>query len=141
VWRTALLVGSTRTVWLEVDCKNLSCLYFAKLSKCEFFRSELSFLGHVVSADGIKPDPKKVDVVRHWPVPTNRKELRQFLGLANYFRKFIQGYSTLVAPMTALTAEHTPWVWSEKCQVAFDSVKHQLTSAPLLIIPDLSQPL
>lgn len=115
--------------------------YFAKLSKCEFFRSELSFLGHVVSADGIKPDPKKVDVVRHWPVPTNRKELRQFLGLANYFRKFLQGYSTLVAPMTDLTAEHAPWVWSEKCQAAFDSVKHQLTSAPLLIIPDLSQPL
>ena len=72
--------------------------FFAKLSKCEFCRSELAILGHIVSADGLKVDPKKVSVVQDWPTPVNVGQVRAFLGLGNYFRRFIQGYSNLVRP-------------------------------------------
>ena len=73
------------------------------MAKCDFNKPEVKFLGHVVGRDGIKVDPaKKIAVIQEWPVPTSTTELRQFLGLANYFRKFIQGYSSLVAPLTTL---------------------------------------
>lgn len=74
---------------------------YAKMSKCHFNQREVKFLGHIVGADGIRVDPAKIAVVKEWPVPTNITELRQFLGLANYFRKYIQGYSTLAAPLTS----------------------------------------
>ena len=75
---------------------------YAKMAKCDFNKPEVKFLGHVVGRDGIKVDPAKIAVIQEWPVPTSTTELRQFWGLANYFRKFIQGYSSLAAPLTAL---------------------------------------
>jgi len=79
---------------------------YAKLSKCEFNRPELKFLGHVVGRDGIAVDPAKVSVIKDWPVPTTVKQLQAFLGLANYFRKFVHRYSTVVAPLTSLCAQN-----------------------------------
>ena len=117
---------------------------FACLEKCHFNQAEVEFLGHIVSAKGIAVDPKKVQVVKDWPRPTNTKELRSFLGLANYFRKFIQGYSKLVAPLTKLTQDGTNWkdpdIWSSACQDAFDAVKRCLTEAPVLAAPDFTKP-
>ena len=74
----------------------------AKLSKCEFNRPQLHFLGHVVGRDGISVDPDKIAVIRDWPVPTNLKQLQAFLGLANYFRRFVHHYSMIAAPLTEL---------------------------------------
>ena len=78
------------------------CL-FANLKKCTFAVHELKFLGHIIGKDGIKVDPVKIEVIKKWPIPKTLPELRSFLGLANYFRKFILGFSTLVSPLTALT--------------------------------------
>jgi hypothetical protein len=80
-------------------------------------------------------------VVESWPVPVNVKDVRSFLGLANYFRRFIQGYSKMVAPLNNLLKEATQWVWTQECQAAFESVKHSLTHAPVLAMPDFSKPL
>ena len=116
----------------------------AKLSKCQFCLPELKFLGHLVGKDGIKVDPAKVEVVKQWPVPTTLTELRCFLGLANYFRRFIQGYSSLAAPLTALTSGDNPKnsaiSWGPDQQAAFEGIKLALTSAPILSPPDFTKP-
>jgi hypothetical protein len=115
---------------------------FAKLKKCEFLKPSLKFLGHIVLADGLKVDPIKVAVIRDWPRPKTNKELRSFLGLANYFRKFVQGYSSLVAPLIKLTTKDKLSAddWSEQCERAFNGVKMMLTNAPVLVLPDPDKP-
>lgn len=116
--------------------------YYCKLSKCEFFKRSVTFLGHVVSSDGVRPDPRKTAVIRDWPTPRNVSELRSFLGLANYFRKFLQGYSSVVAPLTALLSKKASWPdgWDSRCDAAFEQVKQALISAPVLALPDPTQP-
>ncbi|MGQ3348719.1 reverse transcriptase domain-containing protein, partial [Bosea sp. (in: a-proteobacteria)] len=113
---------------------------YAKLKKCDFNKPEVNFLGHVVCAEGIKVDPSKVKVVAEWPAPTSVSELRSFLGLANYFRRFMQGYSKRVAVLHDLTKASVPFVWTPSCQAAFEGVKHSLTSAPVLALPDFTKP-
>lgn len=108
----------------------------AKRSKCEFNRTELKFLGMIVSKDGLKVDESKVATVRDWPTPKEVSSLRGFLGLANYFRKFIQGYSSLVAPLTQLTGSTAEWQWGTQQEEAFNGVKFALTNAPVLRFPD-----
>ena len=93
---------------------------YAKLAKCTFMQSELKFLGHIVGAQGLQVDPKKVAIVQDWPVPTGVALLRSFLGLANYFRKFVQGWSALVAPLQRLTKKDKEFVWSAECDQAFE---------------------
>lgn len=112
----------------------------AKLPKCDFNKSELKFLGHIVGRHGVRVDEDKVKVVKDWATPTNLKQLRSFLGLANYFRRFIQGYSSLVAPLMALTGTKVPFVWTPECQAAFEGVKVALTSAPVLALPRFDLP-
>ena len=89
---------------------------------------------------GIKPDPRKVKIVQQWPDPKNLHELRQFLGLANYFRKYLQGYSTVVASLTGLTRQDVTWQWGDEQRQAFLKVKEMLTNAPLLVHPDPTKP-
>jgi len=113
---------------------------YAKSAKCSFNQPELEFLGHVVGSDGIKVDPKKTAVVRDWAVPQNISELRSFLGLTNYFRRFVQGYANLVGSLTNLLRKDVPFVWSADCQAAFDGVKLALTTAPVLVMPDYEKP-
>ena len=117
---------------------------FAQLPKCQFNADSVEYLGHIVSKEGIKPDPKKTEVVKNWPRPQSLKEMRSFLGLANYFRRFIQGYSKIVAPLTTLTREGTEWrrpgIWTKECEAAFHTVKMHLTEAPVLAMPDFSKP-
>jgi hypothetical protein len=107
--------------------------------KSTFAAKEIKFLGHIVNSEGIRPDPKKVEVVQNWPLPTNVHEVRSFLGLANYFCKFISHYLEVAAPLTNLTKQSRVWAWTGKCQDAFEKLKHLLTEAPLLRTPDESK--
>ena len=114
--------------------------YHAKLKKCESMKSEMPFLGHVVSAAGVRVDPQKVIAVRDWPVFTSVTQVRSFLGLTNYFRKFMQGYASMRVPLTDLTRKHARFVWDEKVQAAFGKIKESLLRAPVLKHPDFSKP-
>jgi Reverse transcriptase (RNA-dependent DNA polymerase)/RNase H-like domain found in reverse transcriptase/Integrase zinc binding domain/Chromo (CHRromatin Organisation MOdifier) domain/Retroviral aspartyl protease len=115
---------------------------YAKLSKCSFQKQSLKFLGHIVSDKGIQVDESKVAVINEWPRPQTVKEVRSFLGLANYFRRFVQGYSSLVAPMIQLTKLVTmqPTDWTERCEQSFKDVKMLLTNAPVLAVPNPALP-
>ncbi|KAL5562713.1 hypothetical protein UlMin_032460 [Ulmus minor] len=85
--------------------------------------------------DGISVDPAKIDAVSKWPVPTNVTEIRSFLGLAGYYRRFVEGFSTLAAPLTALTKKDQRYEWTDKCERSFQELKKRLTSAPILVLP------
>jgi len=112
---------------------------YAKKSKCEFWLNKVSFLGHVVSNGGIAVDPSKVQDVLNWKPPTNVSEIRSFLGLAGYYRRFIEGFSKLAKPMTDLLEKSAKFIWSDKCQENFEELKKRLTKAPVLTLPDLSK--
>jgi hypothetical protein len=112
---------------------------YAKRSKCEFWLKEVSFLDHVVSNGGITVDPSKVKDVLNWKLPTNVGEIRSFLGLAGYYKRFIEGFSKLAKPMTALLEKNAKFIWFEMCQVTFEELKQRLTTAPVLILSYLSK--
>ncbi|XP_052723719.1 uncharacterized protein LOC108344536 [Vigna angularis] len=113
---------------------------YAKLSKCEFWMKEVQFLGHVVSAGGISVDPAKVRTVLEWESPRSVTEVRSFVGLAGYYRRFIEGFSKIVAPLTQLTRKDHPFAWTDRCESSFQELKQKLTSAPVLVIPDTARP-
>ena len=108
---------------------------YAKLSECEFWLNEVSFLGHIVSKERIRVDPKKIEVVVEWKPPRNVTEVRSFLGLADYYRRFVKGFSMTATPMTRLLQKNVKYEWSEKCQRNFDKLKALLTEAPVLTQP------
>ncbi|GIM11516.1 hypothetical protein Vretimale_14990, partial [Volvox reticuliferus] len=111
---------------------------FASPEKSTFNKPELLFLGHIISQDGIKVDPAKTKAITDWPTPTNLTQLRSFLGLANYFRRFLEKYSVMAKPLTDLTKLNTPWAWSPLCEEAFNKIKQALVTAPVLTAPDYS---
>ena len=113
---------------------------YAKLPKCSFMQSELKFLGHIVGAQGLQVVPKNVAIVQDWSFPAGVAQLRSFLGLANYFRKFVTGWAALVAPLQKLTRKDRSFVWSAECSEAFEGVKSALTNAPVLALLDLNSP-
>ncbi|XP_073159031.1 uncharacterized protein [Henckelia pumila] len=108
---------------------------YAKLSKCEFWLDRVVFLGHVVSGEGISVDPSKVEAVINWPRPTSVPEIRSFMGLAGYYRRFIEGFSRIAKPITQLTQKNAPYVWTDACEKSFVELKRRLTSALVLTIP------
>ncbi|KAA3463644.1 DNA/RNA polymerases superfamily protein [Gossypium australe] len=109
---------------------------FAKFSKCEFWLREVTFLGHVVSAEGIRVDPRKIEAVLDWKPPKSGAEIRSFLGLVGYYRRFVEGFSLIAAPMTKLLRKGVPFVWTKKQQESFDKLKKIMTKAPVLIQPE-----
>jgi hypothetical protein len=109
---------------------------YAKFSKCEFWLKEVTFLGHVISAGGVAVDPAKVEAATEWKAPKSVTEIRSFLGLAGYYRRFIEGFSKIARPMTQLLKKEKKFVWSEQCQESFEQLKEKLTSAPILVLPD-----
>jgi RNase H-like domain found in reverse transcriptase/Reverse transcriptase (RNA-dependent DNA polymerase)/Retroviral aspartyl protease/Integrase zinc binding domain/Retrotransposon gag protein len=113
---------------------------YAKLSKCEFWLKEVKFLGHVVSAEGVAVDPSKVEAVLQWESPKSVTEVRSFVGLAGYYRRFIQGFSHIAKPLTNLTKKDMPFIWTDRCESAFQELKTRLTTAPVLTLPDPSKP-
>ena len=108
---------------------------YAKLSKCEFWIKEVSFLGHIVSAEGIKVDPTKIEAVVNWKPPRNVTEVRSFLGLAGYYRRFVRGFSVIASPLTKLLKKGIKFEWTEKCQNSFEQLKGMLIEAPVLTEP------
>lgn len=104
----------------------------ADIKKCEFDVQETAFLGVIVSGQGLRMDPRKVEAVVSWKTPTNLKEVQGFVGFANFYRRFIRDFSKLVKPLVALTRKDTPFAWSPECTQAFQSVKQQVSSAPVL---------
>lgn len=106
-----------------------------KASKCFFFQKSITFLGHVVSEEGISTDENKIIAVKEWPVPVNAKQVRSFLGLTGYYRKFVRGYSEIAKPLHKLSEKKAKFVWTDDCQNAFERLKSALTTAPILAYP------
>lgn len=116
---------------------------YAKESKCEFFRSEVKFLGFIVGADGVKVDPAKIEAVKVWPVPKSITDVRSFLGFVGFYRKFIKNHSAVVAPISDLTktlTQGSKFIWTPAAQIAFETMIDALCSAPVLVLPDPSKP-
>ena len=107
-----------------------------KLPKCKFFRKEVEFLGHVITAEGLKPNPAHTAAVTNFPEPRDIKGIRQFVGLASYYRRFISNFAKIAHPLHALTRKGAPFHWTKECQEAFTSLKNKLSSAPVLSYPD-----
>nr|ABD63178.1 hypothetical protein 20.t00030 [Asparagus officinalis] len=127
--------GLTNVPVVFMDLMNQEHQLYAKFSKCEFWLSEVRFLGHVISREGIAVDPAKVTAVLNWEPPKMVTEIRSFLGLAGYYRKFIQDFSKILMPLTRLTKKGVQFIRSVECQKAFDILKTKLISAPVLTIP------
>jgi len=113
---------------------------YAKLSKCHLYQDKVSFLGHVVSAEGVEMEPEKVKAIRDWPVPKTQKDIRSFLGLAGFYRRFIKNFSKISAPMTALLKKDAHFEVGEKQELAFKELKAAISSAPILANPDPELP-
>ncbi len=105
----------------------------AKLTKCDFFAKEVEFLGHVVSARGISMEPTKTTAITEWPLPQDIHELRSFIGLANYYRRYVENYAGICLPLFSLFKKGSPWLWTEAHTLAFESLKDALTRAPVLL--------
>ena len=112
---------------------------YAKFSNCEFWLTEVRFLGHVVSASGVSIDLEKVEAVMSWERPKSVFEIRSFLGLAGYYKTFMEDFSRIATPMTRLTRKGVKFDWDDRCEEAFQELKRRLTSAPILIVPDRRQ--
>jgi hypothetical protein len=121
----------------------LSCLrenkLYGKLSKCSFFQKEIHYLGHIISGEGISVDPEKVKAIMEWPVPKNAHEVRSFMGLAGYYRRFVEGFSKIAKPITTLQRKGVRYEWTEECDSAFIELKRLLTSAPILRVSDMEK--
>jgi hypothetical protein len=113
---------------------------YAKFSKCEFWIKEVSFLGHVVSPEGIAVDLGKVKEVLEWKPPTTVSEVQSFLGLGGYYRRFILNFSKIVKPITELLKKGNKYLWSETCDEAFEHLKRLLTTSLVLVQPDTTKP-
>ncbi|GJT60682.1 ty3-gypsy retrotransposon protein [Tanacetum coccineum] len=137
-----LVYSATLTAHLEhLECV-FKCLqdhhFYVKQSKCVFGALSLEYLGHIISGQGVEMDPKKIDAVKDWPVPTNQRQVRGFLGLAGYYRRFIKDYATVVAPLTSLLQKHG-FQWGEMEQKVFDDLKSRMSSAPILGLPNFDE--
>ena len=108
---------------------------YVKLRKCEFWLREVSFLGHIILEEGIRVDPKKIEVITEWKPQRNVTEVRSFLGLVGYYRRFVKGFSMTAALMKRLLQKNVRFEWSEKCQASFEKLKGFLTEASVLTQP------
>jgi hypothetical protein len=113
---------------------------YAKLSKCEFWIDEVLFLGHIINKEGLAMDPKKVADILNWKAPTDARGIKSFIGMAGYYRQFIEGFSKIAKPMIALLGNKVEFKWTQKCQEAFEALKEKLTTAPVLVLPDVHKP-
>ncbi len=109
---------------------------FVKAEKCDFHAQSVSFLGYIISSEGMRMDPDKVKAVMDWPSPDSRKALQRFLGFTNFYRQFIRNFSQLAAPLTALTSPRTTFRWSDTAETVFANLKSRFSSAPILVTPD-----
>ena len=111
-----------------------------KCSKCDFFKSEIHYLGHLISPEGISPLPNKLDSIKHMPAPNSTKEIKQFLGLTGYYRKFVPRFADISRPLTTLTKKDAKFEWTSACQKSFELLKEALCGEPVLKYADTSKP-
>ncbi|XP_070042684.1 uncharacterized mitochondrial protein AtMg00860-like [Nicotiana tomentosiformis] len=111
---------------------------YAKFSKCEFWLSSVAFLWHVVSSEGIKVDPKKIEAVQSWPSPSSAMEIRRLFSLASYYRRFVEGLSSIALPLTKLTHKGAPFRWSDECEESFQKLKTAVITTLVLVLPSTS---
>jgi hypothetical protein len=107
-----------------------------KISKCNILQRKVSFLGYSISQRGVGTDPDKISAVRDWPVPTSLKQSRAFVGLCQYYHRFVPRFSEIAAPLHALTRKGARFIWTEECQAAFDALKNALIGADALALPN-----
>eukprot|EP00253_Pinus_taeda_P019676 PITA_19676 len=107
---------------------------YAKFSKCDFSKEEIQYLGHVITRDGIAVDPEKIKAIMEWPVPKDVVDIRSFMGLTGYYRRFVEGFSKVAFPITSLQKKGRAFQWTQNCQKSFEQLKHLLTTAPILSI-------
>ena len=113
---------------------------FCKPEKCEFYRESVEYLGMIIGRGTVSMDPGKVEAILKWPAPQRLSDVQAFVGFANFYRRFISGFSKLAQPLTQLMRKDSPWTWSEQQQQAFDALKQTFTSAPILVMADMSKP-
>ncbi|XP_070034802.1 uncharacterized protein [Nicotiana tomentosiformis] len=109
---------------------------YAKLSKCEFWLNSVAFLGHIISGEGIQVDTQKIEAVKTWPIPTTPMEVRSFLGLADYYRRFVEGFSSPSARLKKLTQKGAKFQWTDACEWSFQALKDRLTSASVITLSE-----
>ena len=139
-----IVIGKT----FEDMINNLDCVFKRfedsglklKPGKCQLFRREVEFLGHIVNESGVGTDPKKIECIKKWPTPTSVTEIHSFLGLCSYYRRFIEGYSKIAKPLHCLAEKSKNFEWTLECEKAFTFLKHLLITAPILSHPDFSLP-
>jgi hypothetical protein len=113
------------------------CQLYAKLSKCEFWINEVLFLGHVINQEGLAMDLKKVAAILDWKAPKDARGIKSFIGMVDYYRRYIEGFSKIARPMTTLLAKKVEFKWTLACQKSFETLKEKLTTSPVLILPDV----
>nr|GFD03400.1 putative reverse transcriptase domain-containing protein [Tanacetum cinerariifolium] len=109
---------------------------YAKFSKCDFWLESIQFLGHVIDSEGVHVDPAKIATIKNWATPTTPTEVRQFLGLTGYYRRFIKGFSLISKPLTKLTQKNKKFEWETESEQAFQTLKQKLCCSPILALPE-----
>ena len=109
---------------------------YAKLSKCDFYRDRIQYLGHIILEEGISVDPEKIEAIMNWPTPRNVTDVRSFMGLAGYYRRFIEGFSRVAHAITSLQKKGMKFKWKSRCEESFQRLKNLLTSAPVFKVAD-----
>ncbi|GKG14548.1 putative reverse transcriptase domain-containing protein, partial [Tanacetum coccineum] len=109
---------------------------YAKFTKCNFWLDSVQFLSHVIDSKGVHVDPAKIVAIKNWAAPTTPTEVRQFHGLAGYYRRFIEGFSLISKPLTKLTQKDKKYEWGKEEKEAFQTLKQKLCSAPILALPE-----
>ena len=109
--------------------------FYGKLSKCKFCSNSIEFLGYIITPDGIAPNPKKIKAVIDWLVPTSISDVRSFLGFTNFYKRFNEQQASIAVPPTNLTRKDVPFIWSQSCEQALETLKTSFTSAPVLALP------
>ena len=151
LFKTCLIYLDDIIVWgdcIECHKKNLQEVFdrlekanlTLKASKCEFAMEEIVYLGHVLSKNGVRPNEAKVEIIKNYPQPTNVKQLRQFLGLSQYYRRFQKNFSKISRPLYDLTKKDAEWIWSDECEKSFQTLKTNLITAPILAYPNPNRP-
>ncbi|GKA53042.1 putative reverse transcriptase domain-containing protein [Tanacetum coccineum] len=133
------MIRSTKALKISFGIVNRKRTLYAKFSKCEFWIPKVQFLGHVIDSEGIHVDPAKIESIKDWTSPKSPTEIHQFLGLAGYYRRFIEGFSKIAKPMTKLTQKKVKFEWGDKQEASFQLLKQKLCSAPILALPEGSE--